>query len=1201
MAWLESIRFDVIPIWLLVWTGWLLVTGSIGECWRLMFDRYSPILVRISMPLAIVGLATAATFVSLSVLYPVGLWLGFGKATYYWLLVALFLAPFDVWPAVWSSETRTGWKVTLRNIGLKLALPLLISLGGLLTLWVYSWLTTKVQSLFIYMRWGRLSAWFGDWFVLQKEFDADQLTFDHPWTLLLLVAIPVLFVISYRSLAALGKYRRMFALGYRGRVLLLMILALAGVQLQKISERMTVMYLLDQSESIPKHVREAMLQYVMQDVALNRRKGDLKSATEDKAGVIVFGREATIEHPPFADDIRSVGNLESLFELRTDATNISSALKLAQAAFPEDSAKRIVIITDGNENLGDARSVASGLAANGIGIDVVAVTLTARNEIAVEKVGLPADIRRGQPLEARIVVQNYGTEVVSGSLRLVQNFNGLDNLLQESRVTLQPGKNVFSVQHTIDHPAGYTYTAKFVPDASAGDAMEQNNTATAFTHVRGKGRVLMIVDAENPREFDPLILKLGELNMEVDRMPSDNLFTSLAQLQGYDCIVLANVARSSGGNEEAAAFTDEQIAMLVRNTEQFGCGLVMIGGQNSFGAGGWVNTELEKAMPVDFQIKNNKVKAVGALVLLMHACEIPDGNNIQKKVAEASVKVLGPMDYCGLLQWENFTGGDNWLWFDKGKGLVRVGDRQKDMVNRIGRMTPGDMPAFDPAMGKAIKEFEANPASVKHMIVISDGDPSPPSPGVLARFVKAQVTVSTVAIGSHGPAESSLLQSIANQTKGKYYAVNNPKAIPKIFQRESRRVARPLLHQERFQPFVVPGAQGHEMLQNIDGDLPQLDGFVMTTVKENPLVEVLMRSPVPISKDEDGKQDPRNSTILAVWTYGAGKTCVFTSDAGAQWAKDWTGWENYNKFYSQMIRWAMRPVNEEGKFSVATEVKDGKVRVVVTALKEDDEFLNFLNMSGVGADPELKNLQLNMQQEAPGRYVGEFDADKAGSYLLAINTGTGGAPLLTGITVPYSAEYRERESNMAVLEGLAKIVPSGSTQAGTLIDEPLDRDTVPRLVKKHDSFRRTLQKANSSHDIWPIFLMVAGVIFLGDVFVRRVQVSFDWILPALLVGWNWLLRREAEAAPDERMDRLRNLKASVSGQMDERRAAARFEPQVDTDAPARDPNEVLGEASAAGPAQPPPQQRPTSQAPQTEEESYTERLLKAKRKNRPPQ
>ncbi|QDU29832.1 von Willebrand factor type A domain protein [Anatilimnocola aggregata] len=1190
MAWLDYIRLDTIPVSSLVLVGWLLVTGSIGELWRLMIGPRSPWLVRVSMPLVIVAVAVGATFLSLLVLRPLGLWMGFGKAVDYWLLVVLFLAPFDIWPVPWNDDPRAGWRANLRNVGLKLLLPIVLAVIGLAILWLYSWASLGIHNLLIRLRMGRFALWFSEWFVLTKDFDADRLTFDQPWLLLLALGIPVLFFISYRSLAALGKYRRVFALGYRGRVLLLMILALAGVQLQKISERMTVMYLLDQSESIPKPVREAMIQFVMQDVDAHRHKGDLQSATEDKAGVIVFGREATIEHPPFADSIRSVGNLESLFELRTDATNIGSALKLAQAAFPEDSAKRIVIITDGNENLGDSRTIASGLAENGIGIDVVAVRLSARNEVAVEKVSLPSDIRRGQPLEARIVVQNYGEQDVKGRLRVVQNFNGQDNLLQESEVTLKPGKNVFAVQHTIDVPAGYTYGARFIPDANAGDAMEQNNSATAFTHVRGKGRVLMIVDAENPKEFDPLIGRLGELNMEVDTMPSDNLFTSLAQLQGYDCIVLANVARSSGGDENAVAFTDDQIAMLVRNTEQFGCGLVMIGGPNAFGAGGWANTEIEKAMPVDFQIKNSKVKAVGALVLLMHACEIPDGNNIQKKVAEESVKVLGPMDYCGLLQWENFTGGDNWLWFHQGKGLVRVGERQKEMASRIGRMTPGDMPDFDPAMTKAIKEFETNPASVKHMIVISDGDPSPPSGAIMQRFKNASVTVSTVAIGSHGPAESGLLQRIANQTGGKYYAVNNPKAIPKIFQRESRRVARPLILEERFQPYVVPEARAHEMLQNIDGELPELTGFVMTTVKENPLVEVLIRSPKP---GEDS-----NATILASWTYGAGKTCVFTSDGGQRWANSWTDWENYNKFYSQMIRWAMRPVNEAGKFTIATEVKDGKVKVVVTALKEDDEFLNFLNMSGVGADPELKNLQLSMQQEAPGRYVGEFDADKAGSYLLAINTGMGGAPLLTGITVPYSAEYRERESNEAILTSLASYKPKGG-EAGKLIDGPLMKEAVPELIKQNDTFRRTLQKANSSQDIWPAFLLLAGCVFLADVFVRRVQVNFEWVIPGIMWTWHRLLRREPAITADERMDRLRNLKATVSNQLDERRAAARFEPQVENDAPARDPNEVLREATAGGNTPPiPPPSSSAAALPQTEQESYTERLLAAKKKLR---
>ena len=1028
-----------------------------------------------------------------------------------------------------------------------------------------------------------------------------KIAFDEPLWLLLLLLVPVLWIFSFKTLSGLGPYRRLFAMGFRTFVFACLVLALAGIQLQKVSDRVTVMYLLDQSESIPKLTREAMLQYVMKDVAAHRRTGDLQSAAEDKAGVIIFGREATIEHPPFADEIRAVGMLESLFELRTDATNIASALKLAQASFPEDTAKRIVIVTDGNENVGDARTIASTLADSGIGIDVVPIVLPSQQEVAVEKVALPSDIRRGQPMDARVVIHNYTqpskqnpTGEVKGRLRVIRKYGNQDELLggEEQQVVLRPGKNVFTYEHTIDVPAGYTYRADFVPDDPGADVQQQNNTASAFTHVRGKGRVLLIEDWESPREFDFLIQRLGQMNIEVDVMPSDRLFTSLAELQGYDCVVLANVPRASGGEstKEATNFSDEQITMLVRNTEQFGCGLVMIGGRNSFGAGGWTNTELEKAMPVDFQIKNAKVKAVGALVMMMHASEMAQGNYWQKVIGAEALKVLGPSDYCGVVHWDDFTGGDNWLWTVQGKGLARIGDRQKIWLGKMDRMQPGDMPAFDPAMQMALKELIPNPASIKHMIIISDGDPSPPSGTILSQYKKANIRISTVAVGAHGPAESSLLQSIATATGGKFYRVNNPKALPRIFQIEARRVARPLVKEDpKGIPLLVTDPS-HEMLQNIGEQIPPVTGFVLTTKKENPLVEVLVRAK---------NIDEQNGTILASWTYGAGKTVAFTSDAGRAWANQWTGWENYDKVFSQMIRWAMRPVNEEGKFTISTDTKDGKVRVVVTALDKNDEFLNFLNMSAAGTGPEMENIDINFRQEAPGRYVGEFTADKAGSYLLAVNTGQGNNMLLTGVTVPYSAEFREREENQALLTTLASMKPKGG-QAGKLMDEPLNPSTIDRIVASADTFRRTLAKAISSQDFWPIFLLIGACIFLADVFIRRVTVHFYWVGPVMARAYNRLRGHQQEEVRDERMERLRNRKAAVASQIDERRAAARFEPQADDGfTQPRDIDEVLADAtSGSSEAAPRPQSQPQTGTPQTEQDTYTERLLAAKKKVR---
>ena len=71
-----------------------------------------------------------------------------------------------------------------------------------------------------------------------------RLTFQSPGYLPLLVLIPVLLWWSYRRLAALGRWRRIFALTLRAIVLLLLVFALAEAQWVRASNRLTVLYLL---------------------------------------------------------------------------------------------------------------------------------------------------------------------------------------------------------------------------------------------------------------------------------------------------------------------------------------------------------------------------------------------------------------------------------------------------------------------------------------------------------------------------------------------------------------------------------------------------------------------------------------------------------------------------------------------------------------------------------------------------------------------------------------------------------------------------------------------------------------------------------------------------------------------------------------------------------------------------------------------
>lgn len=1007
-----------------------------------------------------------------------------------------------------------------------------------------------------------------------------EVDFDSPWYLLLLLLAPPLWWFSFRSLAGLGGVRRMVVLALRTAVLVLFVLGLAGVQWVRSSDNLTVIYLLDQSRSIPAEQRQELTRYV--NAAILKHRED-----DDQASVIRFAREAAIEMPPFDDDIHVPEQSEVIVD--PDYTNLAAALKLAQATFPENSAKRIVVVSDGNENLGDAVEQARSAVDAGIGIDVVPIRYAARAEVVMEKVALPNDVHKGQPFDVRVVVNNTTqptaeeTGEVNGRLVISRTSDDEPVVISDEPIALPPGKHVFTVRQEIDESQFYTYEAKFVPDNPDDDAMLQNNRSTAYTHIRGSGQVLLIEDFEHPGEHDILVSRLRANNIEVTVRQSNQLFTSLGELQPYDTVILANVPKSSGdeGDETGAGFSDEQIKILVRNTEVMGCGLVMLGGPSSFGAGGWANTELEKAMPLDFTIKSAKVVPKGALAMLMHASELAQGNYWQKVIAQEALKSLGPHDYCGVLHWD---GAEKWLW-NHPNGLVRVGDKRDLMIARLGQMTPGDMPDFDPTMIMAAKSFARlnNEVAVKHMIIISDGDPSPASAAVIRRLIADKVTVSTVAVGTHGAANSAELKRIANATGGKYYQVNNNKALPRIFQIEARRVARPLVYEN--EGGMTPYAFSvHEMLNGIEGDIPPITGYVMTTKKVNPLVEVSLLSPLPTTA-------PDNNTILASWNYGVGKAVCFTSDAGMRWSSQWTNWQNYDKFFTQLVRWSMRPVGDTGKFTVATEVEDGQVRVVVTALDKEDQFLNFLPLQGAVIGPNGEPLDVRMRQTAPGRYVGTFDGTDAGSYFVALSAGADQAPIRTGVNVPYSAEFRDRVTDETLLANLAEMPPRDG-RPGKVVESP--DGSIDAMLAINPFRRGELAKATSSRDAWYYALLLASGLFFADVFFRRVTVRFDWAPPLARRAWAKLLRREPAPAPVEYMQRLRSRKAEVTETIEQRRAAARFEPAPDAAVDAQ----VLDRAIDRPADQPPPTPKAagaTGLAPEKEQDSYTSRLLKAKK------
>ncbi|HZZ29739.1 MAG TPA: VWA domain-containing protein [Pirellulales bacterium] len=983
-----------------------------------------------------------------------------------------------------------------------------------------------------------------------------SLSFEHLWYLALLLLVPVFWMLGYHRLAILGRWRRAIVLLLRTAVLACVVCALAQMQLVHTSDRLTVFYLLDQSVSIPETQREAMAGYVNQSIAQHR-----SAVRRDRASVIVFAKEPAVDYPPLDENLRLTSNTET--SVNGNFTNLAGAMRLALATLPADSAGRVVIVTDGNENLGNAAEEAQQLAARGIGIDVVPIRYQSRSEIAVEKLELPAEIQIGVPFELRVVLANLAADTtdaktVPAHVQIFRKADGDEQQLLDQAIELPPGKRVFSLREKIDIANTYTYTARLVPDNPADDYWQQNNTASAFTQVRGQGRVLFIVDATHPDDFRTLIDRLQHEKLEVRVQDTDNLFTSLSQLQAFDTVILADVPRED--------FADSQIKMLVANTQQLGAGLIMLGGPSSFGAGGWAHTDLEAALPVDCEVKDPKARPINALALVIDRSGSMTGEKLAmaKAAAAASVDMLSPTDYVTVIAFDAVA-------FPV-VPLVRKQDSQT-IQSRIDRLGADGGTNMQPAIMMAHEQLaRAADAAVRHMVIMTDGQTQGTNyPQLIQQLHQEKITTSTVALGAD--ADFLLLEQMARAGGGRYYNAKTPRVLPRIFQQETRIVTRPLVFERPtgLQPQIT---LPHEILKGISAP-PPITGFVLTTRKENPLVEVPLVSPLLAEQE--------NHSLLATWTYGLGKVVAFTSDAGHRWASRWTAWPDYDKLFSQMVRWSLRPAGDPGQFVIDSAVHDGVLRLTINAFDKEDNYLNFLNPAGSVVGPDMQAQAVQIRQTAPGRYVGEVNVPVAGSYSFAFSPSPGAAPILSGVNVPYSSEFLDRQSNDRFLAELASITPAGGKPGQVIHDE--NDNGLPGLLSAN-VFRHDLRPAVSSHDLWPPLLLCASYLFLCDIVVRRVRFDFGWLARGIRQVRSRLGHRETPAVVAT-IARLRSRKAAVIRTTELQKSLARWEPDPEVDF-ADQPSELLSNAPASSP------KPEADQSNSPEPDTYTSRLLKAK-------
>ena len=224
------------------------------------------------------------------------------------------------------------------------------------------------------------------------------------WLWLLLLA-PAAWWVGRRGLAALGPGRRRWALALRLAVLACLALALADARVRWRPDETTVIFAIDRSESVGEAEGDRALALVNQALALK--------PSRDRAGVVVFGEEALVERAP-TPALKRVERLDSA--PGRGFTDLGKALRLSAGLFPEGGRRRLVLFTDGNENLGSAAAEAASCAAQGIAVDVVPMRAAARDEVLVDAVQAPDRVEKKKPFEVKVTVRS--TFSGPGTLRL---------------------------------------------------------------------------------------------------------------------------------------------------------------------------------------------------------------------------------------------------------------------------------------------------------------------------------------------------------------------------------------------------------------------------------------------------------------------------------------------------------------------------------------------------------------------------------------------------------------------------------------------------------------------------------------------------------------------------------------------------------------------------------------------------------------
>jgi Ca-activated chloride channel family protein len=606
----------------------------------------------------------------------------------------------------------------------------------------------------------------------------------------------------------------------------------------------------------------------------------------DELGGVAFARQAEVVAWPSAPP-RPPSFAQA--KLDSSATRLAAGIELSVPLCPEGTEKKIVLLTDGNETIGEARRAVS-LARESDARVYVAVPGAGRADgLYFEKLTAPPMVREGSVFPLRAVIRSGFAGPKKGSLDIFVH----GELAAHESVRLDPGLNVFEVPYQLHERGSVEIAARLFGEGLTAE--ERRDTSLA---VAGPIRALVIGHSHDSALAKAL--RLREVDVEY-RDPTH--FPKLEELLQYHCVIFDDVQRKE--------LPDAALETLESYVKNFGGGFLMTGGPRSFGDKGYQKSAIERILPVNLVEQQPKAKGRTPMAVFLlidrsnsmgynsRRRSVRDGEKMRyaREAALALVEQLRPEDRVGVIAFDS----DPYVL-----GPLRsLAEQRAVLEDRIARLVPGGGTDFKAALEIATAQLVQSRLPTLHVILLTDGDTNRGAAdhaAVIQAMSRLNISVTTIRIGDDD-VNLEFLQQISRDTGGHFYHVEDIERLPQLVVSDTREARAEKGDAGETAADKPPG--GSAVRPAVGESTEVVRGLAnqeFPLVREVPQTKLKNGADLVLYVNEGGRRRP----LLATWLFGLGRAAAFPFDSAQPEASAWAAWPGFAKLWSQLVRWAIR-------------------------------------------------------------------------------------------------------------------------------------------------------------------------------------------------------------------------------------------------------------------------------------------------------